>query len=353
MPAQKHKNSSSVGDRLVNLVFEICSYINSLAFEDGVEEVINAFVNKIAEVFKVGRVSCMLLDEASNELYLQAGVGLNPQLKNIRVKVGESFAGKVAKEKTPFLVENVRDQFPEFNQERLCRYLSLSFIIVPLKTRDGVLGVICLTDKKDKDNFTPDDLRSIDFIAHHLALYIENIRLLDKNKKLTITDQLTGLYNHPYFQEQLQEEIYRAERYKRAMSLILVDIDNFSSYNQEHGYAAGNVALQHIARIIKENIRNVDLASRYGPEELSVILPETRLKEAVATAERIRQKVAAAVFTNSAQRDSSLSMARLTVSIGVVEHKIGLNNKELLERLNNALAQAKSHEGKNSVFVGK
>lgn len=338
--------------KLFDLVLEICNYITSIESINDIEGIISAFVSKISETFNVGKVSCMLLDEATGELYIQAAIGLSPEAQDIRVKLGESFVGKVAKEGEPFLVDDIRTQFPELSEERLARYLTYSFLIVPLKIRDKVVGVLSLTDKKDSSTFTQDDLRTINFISQHLGLYIDNIRLVDKNKKLSVSDPLTNLFNHRYFQDQLSEEIYRSERYGRSLSLLMIDIDGFSVYNQTYGYPAGDIALQQIAKIINDNIRQVDAASRFGPEEFAVILPETRLKESLATAERIREKISFAVFTDDSQRKSALTMAKLTVSIGVTEHKIGLSKEELLQRLNNALVEAKK-KGKNCVFAIK
>ncbi len=347
MAKDKTNNSLISNERIFNLVLEICSYIESIDSVTDIDGIISAFVKKIAELFKINRVSCMLIDETKGQLYLKAALGLDPSVAKIAIKLGDSFAGKVAKEGVPFLVKNVREEFPELGEERLSRYLTNSFIIVPLKTRDRVVGVLSLTEKKD-NVFSEYDLRTISFISQHLALYIENIRLSDRNKSLSNTDPLTNLANHRYFQEQLQEEIYRAERYTRPLAVLIIDIDNFSNYNLVHGYPSGDSVLQQVGRIIKENRRLADFVSRYGPEEFAIILPETRLKEAIFTAEKIREKVSTSVFTDGSQKKSPLGMERLTISIGVVEHKVGLTGEELIQRLLLALKEAKQ-KGKNCV----
>lgn len=352
MAKDKTNNSLISHERIFDLVLEICGYIESIDSAADIAGIISAFVKKIAELFKINRVSCMLIDEAKGELYLKATLGMDPSVEKIAIKLGDPFAGKVAKEGKPFLVKNVREEYPELGEERLSRYLSNSFIIVPLKTRDRVIGVLSLTEKKDKFVFSEEDLRTINFIGQHLALYIENVRLSERNKSLSKTDPLTDLANHRYFQEQLQEEIYRAERYARPLAILMVDIDNFSNYNQAHGYPAGDSVLQQVGRIIRESRRLADFISRYGPEEFAVILPETKLKEAIFTAERIRERVFTSVFTNGSQRKSPLGMERLTVSIGVVEHKVGLTSEELIQHLLLALKEAKQ-KGKNCVCAYK
>ncbi|MBU1928563.1 MAG: sensor domain-containing diguanylate cyclase [Candidatus Omnitrophota bacterium] len=348
MAKEKINNSLISNEHIFDLVLEICNYIESINSVTDIDGIIAAFVKKIGELFNINRVSCMLIDETRGELYLKAALGLDPSLAKASIKLGESFAGRVAKEGVPFLVKNVREEFPELGEQRLSRYLTSSFLIVPLKTRNKVVGVLSLTDKKNKYSFSENDLKTINFISQHLALYIENIRLSDRNKSLSRTDPLTNLANHRYFHEQLQEEIYRAERYSRPLAILMIDIDNFSNYNQIHGYAGGDSVLQQVGMIIKDSRRLVDFVSRYGPEEFAIILPETKRKEAVFTAERIREKVAASVFTDDSQRKSPLGLERLTVSIGVVEHKIGITSEELIQRLLLVLKEAKQ-KGKNCV----
>jgi diguanylate cyclase (GGDEF)-like protein len=209
---------------------------------------------------------------------------------------------------------------------------------------------LSLTDRKDLKIFTDEDLRIINSLCHCLSCHIENIRLLEKNADLLVIDVLTGLSNHRYFQEQLIEEIYRAERYRHPFSLLMLDVDNFCSYNQTYGYNAGDSALKQIAGIIRENTRRIDLVARYGPEEFMVLLPDTRLKQALFVGEKIKEIVGCSVFTED--RTSSSGIARLTVSIGVVQHKIGLSKEELLRRVVSALLEAKL-KGKNRVCVFK
>lgn len=317
-----------------------------------IDKLLAFVVNKLAELFKASRVSFMLLDKASQELSLKTSRGLDLAKAEAKVKLGEAFGGWVAKQGDPLLVRDVEEEYPELSKDRLSRYSTKSFIIVPIKINDEVIGVLNLTDKKDHEIFTEQDLKMLTLIGRHLALHIENLRLSQMNNTLETQDPLTGLFNHRYFQEQLLEEIYRAERYKHSLSLIMLDIDNFSEYNQNYGYSSGDNVLKQIGKILKENTRQVDLAARWGPEEFMVILPETRLKQGVLVGEKIREKIAQAIFTDEEDRGSSLGMARLTVSIGIAEHRVGLDKEELIHRVEGALQEAKQ-KGKNRVCVFK
>jgi diguanylate cyclase (GGDEF)-like protein len=331
--------------RFCDLFSEMSVSMGSILY---IDKLISYFVNKIAELFRVNRVSFMLLDEAKQELSLQSSRGLDLKGDEIKIKLGEAFGGWVAKDGKPLLVKDVEAEFPELSKNRISRYATKSFIIVPVKIKDEVAGILNITDKKDKGEFSDDDLKIITLVSKYLALYIENLRLLEKNNNLSITDPLTNLFNHRYFQEQLLEEIYRAERYKHPLSLLMLDIDNFRQYNQTQGYSIGDSALKQIAIAIKENTRKVDIACRYGPEEFAIILPEINVKKAFLVAEKLREKIATAVFARD--RESSFEITRLTVSIGVVGYRVGTNKEELIRRVESALVEAKQ-KGKNRVIV--
>lgn len=331
-------------------VFSFSEMCNAMAAIQDVDKLIAFFVSKIAEIFRASRVSFMMLDEIKKELFLKAAEGLKVDTGRIRLKLGEPFGGWVAKNGDPLLVKDVEREYPQLSRNRVARYMSKSFLIFPVKIKEDMLGVLSLTDKKDRSIFTEEDLRLIALAVRSLALHIESIKLSQKANGLLKLDPLTDIPNHRHFQEQLFEEISRAERYRRPLSLIMLDIDNFSDYNQDFGYPAGDNVLKQITKIIKENIRQIDSVSRYGPEEFAVILPETKLKEAILVAERIREKIAQAIFTDS--RTSSLGMSRITVSAGLVQQKAGLSKEELICRADSALLEAKQ-KGKNCVCVYK
>lgn len=131
------------------------------------------------------------------------------------------------------------------------------------------------------------------------------------------TDGLTGLYNHRYFQERLNQELKRAIRYGRPLALIMIDVDGFKTINDTMGHPAGDTILQKIAQTISENIREIDIATRYGGDEFAVILPETDLKEAMQTAERIRTMMDNGNPDASDIPSQVPVVPRVTVSIGV------------------------------------
>lgn len=162
---------------------------------------------------------------------------------------------------------------------------------------------------------------------------------------MAITDYLTGLYNHRYFQQILTQELGRARRYQKVLSLIILDIDNFKSFNDRLGHAVGDKILIVIGEIINRSLRKVDYAFRYGGEEFVLLLPETSLENAVLTADRLRQRIADEAAKSVPESSGSI----ITVSAGVACYpENGTNREDLFSLMDSYLYKAKSM-GKNRV----
>ena len=171
----------------------------------------------------------------------------------------------------------------------------------------------------------------------------------DRTKKLNelaITDELTQVGNPRYFWAQLKSELERSERYDHPLSLLLIDIDYFKAYNDEHGHTVGDKALKTIAQILKKNIRSTDFIARYGGEEFAIILTETPSKKAQEMAERLRRAVPQKKFSYKIKNKKK---KRLTISIGVAGNSKEKNPKKLVLKADKALYQAK-RKGRNCIM---
>jgi len=136
----------------------------------------------------------------------------------------------------------------------------------------------------------------------------------ERMEELSYTDFLTGFRNHRYFQERLEEEITRARRYQRPLSLVMLDLDHFRDINTTHGHQGGDDLLREVAEVVRASLRESDIPTRYGGEEFALIMPETSKEEAQAAAERVRQSVESHLFEiRSAAGPRTVQM---TVSIG-------------------------------------
>jgi diguanylate cyclase (GGDEF)-like protein len=182
---------------------------------------------------------------------------------------------------------------------------------------------------------------SLSLVARDLANIIEAKRLEDEIRLAGITDSLTGLYNTRHFYRRLSDEMKRAERTGRPLTVMLFDLDNFKEYNDRDGHVAGDHLLRRIADIVTGSLREgSDLAFRYGGDEFVVLLPETDLARARRVAARIRRQV------------ESIPSAGVSTSIGLAERSGEASPEELVRRADRAMYRAKTG-GKNRVVADR
>ncbi len=206
------------------------------------------------------------------------------------------------------------------------------------------IGILNFTDKAGGDPFTARDLEMLRAIAPQIAVAIDRTTLKDKAgefEQLSVTDPLTGLLNRRYLEERLAEEITRSKRHRFSMSLMMLDVDNFKSYNDSFGHPAGDSALRIVADILKETLRGADVAARYGGEEFAILLPQTSSEEAAQIGERIRKRVERTEFEKRP----------VTVSIGIAGCSNEIDTpRDLISAADVALYAAKNH-GRNNVQI--
>lgn len=186
-----------------------------------------------------------------------------------------------------------------------------AFICLPLKVRKKKLGVFYVYSK-EMEVYGRDELSVLMILANQAAIAIQNALMFEQSQEEAVTDGLTGLYNQRYFYSRLREEIDRAGRNQKSLSVIFCDLDSFKSFNDVNGHAMGDQALKEVARVITESKRAIDIAARYGGEEFALILPDTDTSGAQIIAHRIRRRVAGFNFNTKAHNGSPL-----TTSIGV------------------------------------
>lgn len=176
-----------------------------------------------------------------------------------------------------------------------------------------------------------------------LRLCLERVRLYNKLQQLSIYDSVTKIYNRRHFMQRFQEEFERARKFKHSLAFLMIDIDYFKKVNDSYGHLVGDVILKEVARLIKKNIRGIDLAARFGGEEFSVILPETDKAGAIMLAERINQHICRQPLVAFDEKILT------EVSIGVSSYpENAINPDILLEVADKALYKAKI-SGRNRV----
>ena len=215
-------------------------------------------------------------------------------------------------------------------------------ILVPLKAKGSVNGILILGEKIGGEPFDARDREYLESIAGLAAIAIHNAYLFE----LTTTDLMTKLKLRHYFLNTLQERL-RTRTEHDTLALVMLDIDHFKLVNDSHGHLAGDETLKGVAAIVQDAVRVVDVAARYGGEEFILLLPGTGGKEAFEVAERIRRRVEKATFISGSQ------LVRVTVSLGVAEYDPILDSSPLtfIERVDHALYASKQN-GRNRVTAG-
>ncbi|HEX6124104.1 MAG TPA: diguanylate cyclase [Pyrinomonadaceae bacterium] len=295
-----------------------------------------------AELVQSERASLLVRKEQSEGLYAKAAIGAKVDLF-VEPGIGRRVAQSVLQAGKPIVVGDItRTRMSSAPEE--WRYKTSSFISYPLLIGERRLAVMNFTDKATGSAFEERDLELLDAIAPHIAVAIDRTSLKDmagEFEQLSVTDALTGLLNRRYLEKRLSEEIQRSKRHRFPMTLMLLDVDDFKSYNDSFGHPAGDAALKIVAGVLQDILRGADVAARYGGEEFAILLPQTTSSEAAAIAERLRQRIEHADFPKR----------KVTVSIGIASCSNDIETPDdLVAAADHALYEAKDH-GRNNVQI--
>ena len=224
-------------------------------------------------------------------------------------------------------------------------------LITQIREHFSVLPLLIVTAFGSAD-LTVDAMRrgATDFVTKPVDASLLDLRIrssfdLEQTRRMANTDGLTGLYNHRYLQGRLNQEIERAERYERPLSVVMADLDHFKNFNDTYGHPRGDRVLIAVAQTLRQVSRASDILARYGGEEFTLILPETTVQEAGLVAERARKHVMALKLED--QEDGE---APISISLGVATHTAGSSKEDLIEAADAALYRAK-REGRNRVSL--
>ena len=314
-----------------------------------INQIADVCIKSIPKLVRASFASLYILDETNNILHLHKHN--HPFLINKIVSLNQT--------PTPLMVMAVRSKelilVPDINTHKKPvirksqrvfaeNYRTNNCAVVPLICQDRVVGVLNLADKMDSDRFDFDDIALIELFSQLVGASIGNIKLFEKIQRQATTDGLTGLVNHKTFYEILEKELWRSRRYGGRISLIMVDIDNLKNINDAYGHRAGDKAIRKVSKRIKECIRQIDTAARYGGDEFAVILLNSALDDAIIVAQRMVDAVASSQITW--QREQ----IPLSISVGLGQYDPDTTPEDITSRSDQALYMAKQ-AGKNTVRI--
>ncbi|MFA5286958.1 MAG: sensor domain-containing diguanylate cyclase [Candidatus Omnitrophota bacterium] len=273
--------------------------------------------------------------------------GFNKQVQRIKVTIhdlNENLLSLVAQEGMPLHL--TKETISNYKNASLIQLLKNDeLVLIPLKAKDKINGIIVADNFITREPITKDDIRMLSMLANQAGLAIENSQLYEKTVMLANLDSLTGLWNHGYFQYLLNTELEKSRVTQMPLSLLMLDIDYFKIYNDALGHQPGDKILKELAILLKNQSRKMDFVCRYGGEEFAVILPQTDKKEALLIAERLRTDIE----KHSFMHEEILPNKKLTVSMGISSFpEDGLLPAELITAADKFLYQAKN-KGRNKI----
>jgi len=335
---------SSLGEEAARLemLADIVKTANSILEPRKVIELVMA---KIQQLIPSEAWSILMVDESGETLSFELALGDKARdVAALRVKMGEGIAGWVAQTGKPVIVNNApRD--PRFSPKFDSRtsFTTRNILCAPLRSRGRTIGVVEVINRRG-GRFSASDRDMLLTLVEPCAIAIENAMLFQRAERLTVTDDLTQLFNSRYLTLYLDREIKRCKRHGTPLSLIFLDLDGFKAVNDCHGHLAGSSTLSEVGRILTQAVRESDIIARYGGDEFVAVLPETPPSGAMVIAERIRK----AIESHGFLRAMKLSV-HISASLGIASYPDhGLTPGELIQKADQAMYRVKERE-KNGI----
>jgi diguanylate cyclase (GGDEF)-like protein len=357
---------------------EMYEVTTSLFQSPDIEELLEKIMDPLLLHLKHMDTGAILLADDNTRNLTEVISRIREGRTNNKQHVSQAIVNRVMKEARALMITNPARKKENAFPRSVEGERRISVICIPLVTKKEIRGVIHVHSGSAHQGFRKDDLLFVNNLGQPATLAIENTLLHEKNRRyeealekaqdkleskvkertlelmeanrklneLSITDGLTGLFNHRHFMQALEAEYKRAIRYKRSLALLLLDIDHFKNVNDTYGHPCGDLVLKDLASLLKGCLRSADVAARYGGDEIAVILPETNRAKASEVAEKLRRQLEKTSFE---WEGNSFS---ITCSIGVAavpETNIDYWN-ELLSSADKSLYRAKG-KGRNHVIA--
>jgi diguanylate cyclase (GGDEF)-like protein len=300
--------------------------------------IVPALAGELRALHPFDRLACGFVNDTGDYIQMVSHPdGTSWGLGSVLPVVG-SGPGFVALNNRPVLQHDLVHEHRYLEDMRLLEDGLRSYALFPLTSRGRTIGVLAL-GSMEAFAFDDGSLARLQPLADAVALAFENLRLFQKTRELSITDEITPLYNFRYFHQALDRELKLVNRYGSTLSLLFIDLDRFKPINDTYGHLRGSRTLREVGFLIRAGVRETDIPARYGGDEFTVILPQTDGEPASVLAEKLRRLIEEHVFL----QEEGIN-ARLGVSLGVATYPREASSKEALIRL----ADKRMYEDKGS-----
>ncbi len=301
----------------------------------------------------VGQFSCrsaMFIynyERAEHTLTVVNSKGLfKSDIEDIRIAKSDPLVEYLFKKHRPMVMEDIP---AEYHDSKCYQQLSKVpvALISPVIVNQREIALLCLGVRVKNKAYDVNEMEILSTINNIVSIAISNAALYEEVTQLSYTDGLTGLHNYRYFEMRLKEEVVRYKRNEQNVSLIILDVDYFKNYNDTLGHQAGDEVLRDLGKILRQTVRENDIAARYGGEEFAVVLPGIGPKGVRILAERIRKNIEEYYFPNEEVQPSG----KVTVSIGIATLPMDADSvTDLIHKADTALYKAKN-QGRNRVVT--
>lgn len=333
-------------------LFSVLNILKAISAHRRSHDVLYVFVEQIAQVVTSDRCSIVRVWGSANEASVLAShedADVNGQVIELQ-KYPELIAAMDNRKK--IVVQDINtDPLTDSCKEDLNKAGIRALLVVPIVLFDDHVGTLLLRAARKNDEFSRRDLSFFEIVAEAASNALERAHLFESIQKanerleqLAITDSLTGLFNRRYLHDQFDHEFQRAKRYSLPLACLMLDIDSFKKINDDHGHLQGDSILREMSERVRHNVRSIDIAARYGGEEIILLMPQTDLDGAEVEAERLRKLISGAPYRGLPAE------AVVTVSIGVaVLDTETMNAPDDLVRLADKRLYDAKRAGKNRV----
>ena len=289
--------------------------------------IVPAFARELSALVDFHRLGCGFVNDSGDYIEVVCDPeGSSWGLGDVIPVVG-SGPGSVVLNNRAVLQRDLVHQHRFIEDMRLLEDGIRSYVLLPLNSLGRSIGVLALGCEQS-GAYDDSTLARLQPLADAVALAFENVRLFQKTRELSITDEVTPLFNFRHFHQILDRELKLVDRYRSVLSLIFVDLDKFKPINDQYGHLRGSRTLREVGFLIRAAVRETDYPARYGGDEFTIILPQTDRGSAVLLGQKLQRLIEGHTFL----QEEGIN-ARIGASLGVATYPTDATTKEALIRL--------------------